>query len=341
MSSLTWANINIEIKMDIERCETCRAHDDAQRKETLVPHELHMRPWSKVGCDLFTYKQKEYLVIVDYFSNFIEVEGLDSTNSRSVIKILRQQFARYWIPEEVVSDNGPQFSSYEFKEFALKWEFKHVTSSPGYAQSNGKAEQAVKTCKRLLEKASGTGDVYLALLDFRNTPTQGINSSPAQRLMSRRTRTLMPVKKSLLKPKVISERTSEQLLKQKDRQKRYYDRNARDLPPLRTGDTVRIAPSQGHPEWRKGVIQADHGIRSYDVKVEGGPVYRRNRRDIRPSHHTPTREADPVEISDERRDAQCTDHQAEPARVPAETTPAPELRTRSGRLVTPPERLDL
>ena len=348
-----WPNMNSEIKLDIERCETCRAHDDAQSKETLQPHEVHMRPWCKVGCDLFTYKQKEFLVIVDYYSNFIEVESLDSTSSRSVIKKLRQQFARYGIPEIVISDNGPQFSSFEFKEFARKWEFKHITSSPGYPQSNGKAEQAVKTCKRLLERVSGTGDVYLALLDFRNTPTQGIDSSPAQRLMSRRTRTLMPVKDSLLNPKVVPEYTREQLLKQKERQKRYHDRSARDLPPLRAGDAVRIAPSQGHPEWRKGVVETDLGRRSYDVKVEGGAVYRRNRRDIRSSHHTPNEQVEPMEISCDRREdnpstekctdtengrKKCTDNETG---SPMEKTTSPEIRTRSGRVVVPPNRLDL
>ena len=79
----------------------------------------------------------------------------------------------------------------------------HVTSSLKYPQSNGKAEQAVKMAKRLLKRAwKFQSDPYLSLLDFRNTPTQGMNTSPAQRLMSRRTTTLLPTKESHLAPEV-------------------------------------------------------------------------------------------------------------------------------------------
>ena len=143
----------------------------------------------------------------------------------------------------------------------------------------------------------------------------------------------------MFNPKVVLGCTSEQLLRQKERQKIYYDRSARDLPPLREGEAVRIAPSQGHPEWRRGIVETDHGMRSYDVRVEGGPVYRRNRRDIRPSHHTPNEQFDPVEISSKRReDNFCPDNEAG---SPIEKNTSPEIRTRSGRVVVPPNRLNL
>lgn len=54
-------------------------------------------------------------------------------------------FARHGIPDEVMSDNGPQFASEEFKQFAQEWEFKHTTSSPGFPQSNGQSERATQT----------------------------------------------------------------------------------------------------------------------------------------------------------------------------------------------------
>lgn len=70
-----------------------------------------------------------------------------------IINKLKMHMARYGIPERVVSDNGPQYSSSEFQNFAAKYEFEHVTSSPRYPQSNGKAESALKTAKRIMEKA--------------------------------------------------------------------------------------------------------------------------------------------------------------------------------------------
>ena len=85
------------------------------------------------------------------------------------------------------------------KKFAREWGFEHVTSSRHYAQSNGNAENAVKTAKSLLKKAKLDGsDPLKVILEWRNTPTEGLESSPAQRLMSRRTRTLLSTQNSLL-----------------------------------------------------------------------------------------------------------------------------------------------
>lgn len=142
----------------------------------------------------------------------------------------------------MVSDNGPQFDSDEFRRFAREWEFEHVTSSPGHAQSNGLAESAVKTVKRLIRKAHEDGkDRWLALFDHRNTPTEGMRNSPVQRLMSRRTRTLLPAGETLLKPK-LAESVQEERNKVKRKQAFYYTRNAKNLLPLEKGDTVRLQP---------------------------------------------------------------------------------------------------
>lgn len=121
------------------------------------------------------------------------MDPLDHMTSREVIKRLRAQFARHGIPDLCMSDNGPQFASEEFANFARMWEFEHTTSSPHYPQSNGKAEQAVKVAKQILRKAKhAKSDPYLALLDYRNTPTQHVGTSPVMRLMGRRTKNTPP-----------------------------------------------------------------------------------------------------------------------------------------------------
>jgi len=120
--------------------------------------------------------------------------------------VLKEHFSRHGIPCTVVFYDGPQFSSQESHEFSLTWEFNHVTSSPHYPKLNGKAESSVKAVKEQLEKAERDGkDPWLALLDYRNNPTEGINASPAQRLLSRRTRALLPTASSLLRPKVCTQ----------------------------------------------------------------------------------------------------------------------------------------
>ncbi len=81
------------------------------------------------------------------------------------------------------------------EDFQKSYGFKHLTSSPRFPQSNGEAERAVQTVKNLLKKAQ---DPCKALLDYRSTPLEGIGFSPSQLLMSRRLKTTLPVKKSLL-----------------------------------------------------------------------------------------------------------------------------------------------
>ncbi|CAG2258099.1 unnamed protein product [Mytilus edulis] len=74
-----------------------------------------------------------------------------------------------------------------------QYEFTHTTSSPRFPQSNGKVENAIKTAKRLIVKShKDVKDPYLALLDWRNTSSEGLDSSPSQRMFGRRGRTLLP-----------------------------------------------------------------------------------------------------------------------------------------------------
>ena len=100
------------------------------RKSLFIPHDPLKRPWSHVAVDLFTFNNKEWLIIVDYWSDYFELNPLPATNASTVITSLKNQFARHGIPDTLYSDNGPQFSSREFQEFATDWQFDHQTSSP-------------------------------------------------------------------------------------------------------------------------------------------------------------------------------------------------------------------
>ena len=104
---------------------------------------------------------------MDYFLKFPEVITTSSTTSKSVTVALKTIFARHGIPQVVVSDNGPQYSSEEFRQFAKDYTVTHVMSSPNFPQSNGQAERGVKTVKNLLKDAR---DPFLSLLSYRSTP---------------------------------------------------------------------------------------------------------------------------------------------------------------------------
>ena len=143
-----------------------------------MPTPLPERPWQIIGSDLFTLKNTNYSLVVDYYSRYVEVITFrGSTSSKSVIAALKTMFARHGIPDELRSDNGPQYHSDEYAQFASDWGFRHTTSSPRYPQ----AEQAVRTVKDILRKEN---DPAKALLAYRYTPLAS-GYSPAQLLMGR------------------------------------------------------------------------------------------------------------------------------------------------------------
>ena len=108
---------------------------------------------------------------VTTIQNYFEVDRLETKTAKGIAKIIHRKFSVHGIPNQLISDNMP-FSSQEFREFAASYEFEVITSSPGYPQSNGKAENAVKTAKSIMKKAKQAGrDSYLSLLDWRNTPS--------------------------------------------------------------------------------------------------------------------------------------------------------------------------
>ena len=144
---LYWPGMSQDIEEVVRSCSVCNLYSKSQCKEPLKPHEVPEGPWRKVGADLFSFGG----------------------------------------PNEVITDNGPQFRSKDFDAFVRSWSFTHTTSSPYFPQSNGIVERAVQDVKRILGKAKEDGsDPYLAMLNARNTPRDNIVGSPAQRLHSRR-----------------------------------------------------------------------------------------------------------------------------------------------------------
>ena len=155
---------------------------------------------------------------------------LHDLSSATTIKAMKSQVSHHGIPEKLRSDNRPQYSSREFAQFCKDYQIEHVTSSPHYAQSNGEAERAVQTVKRQWNKCK---DKHHALLDYRTTPLENCNMSPAQLLMSRRPRNKIPISHDLLKPQLYDIDKVRKQLDDKEKQHHYYDIKAgSDLPVL-------------------------------------------------------------------------------------------------------------
>jgi len=249
----------------------------------MISHGIPSRPWEKVDCDLFDFEDKHYLVCVDYYSDYFEVDRIFGKKGKEVISRIKSQFARHGIPDHLISDNGPPFSSREFGKFALAYEFEHLTSSPRYPQSNAKVEIAVKMAQNMKKKARLAGtNPNLSLLDYRNTPSKGLGSSPAQRLFGRRTKTLVPTSSRLLVPEAVHG-VPHNLKERRAKQAYYYDGVAKELDRLKPGDVVRVKLRPDSKEWTKAAVDKKVDIRSYQVCTEDGCIYRRNRRHLKPT----------------------------------------------------------
>ena len=118
------------------------------------------------------------------------MDQLHGKTGTAIIKKLNKHFVTHGTPNELPSGNGPPFNSAEFENFLRSSGTAHVTSSPGYPQSNGREENTVKTAKSLIKKVKATGaDYFLLLLSWRNTPTEELTTSPARRMFGQRMRT--------------------------------------------------------------------------------------------------------------------------------------------------------
>ena len=206
------------------------------------------------------------------------MDSLSSETCKSVIRILMAIFSRSGVPDTLVTDNEPCFDSSEFPKFEDQWNFQHVTSIPRYPQSNGKAENAVRTVKRLFTKCRAAGvSEFQALLDWRNTPSEGIDSSPANVFWATAAKTLLPTLGNLLAPDFTSTNEANKVRDRKERQRRYYNRGKRALSIVKPGETVWVRSNDG--TWKQAKSLSEVAPRSYDVQIDGA-VLRRNRKDI-------------------------------------------------------------
>ena len=126
-----------------------------------------------------------------------------------------------------MSDNGPQYSSEQFAEFANQYGFSHITSSPKYPQYNGAAERAVRTINDIMKwNKIQNGDKYMVMLAYRSTPLEN-GLSPAELLMGRQLRTTVPVIPQQLKPNLVNH--SRLLQREKTNKERNRDRTSTNV----------------------------------------------------------------------------------------------------------------
>ena len=254
-TAVWWPGVTQQLEQMIINCPECSKLSTHPR-QPLLTTPLPRYPWEKVATDLFELKGITYLLVIDYFSRYIEVQSLTSTTSASIIRSLKSIFARHGLPTTMMSDNGPQYSSQEFSSFAKEYQFEHVTSSPHYFQANGLAERAMQTIKGLLQEST---EPYLAPLAYRSTPLPWCGFGPAQLLMGHNIRPTIPQVPQCFEPEwsyLPEFRGKDALEKRKQKVNFNLQHCARQLPPL---EPDRLCGSEPMVKWTLDYPKIIHG----------------------------------------------------------------------------------
>ena len=142
-NSVWWIGINKYIDNMVRNFSTCQIYGPMSREPLEIIHTpIHVL--EIVGTDLYTHKRRKYIIVVDYYSRYFETMLLRSEKSIDIINALKSIFARHSIPENVVSDNGSQYISQEFKEFQHKYRFHAIKYPTNYPQGNSVVERSIK-----------------------------------------------------------------------------------------------------------------------------------------------------------------------------------------------------
>ena len=232
--------IDKQAELMISGCLPCQTTVDTSKPTPLNPSPLPKSPWTEVSMDFCgPLTSNEYLmVIIDDYSRFPEVEVISSTSAKSVIPQVDKIFSRFGIPEIVRTDNGPPFSSQEFRDFATNMGFKHRRITPLYPQANGEAERFMQPLMKAVKCATVEGRswkqaMYTFLRNYRNTPHSTLGKSPASIMFGRPIRTTLPVLMSYNPDKELAGKD----YKAKQRMKDEYDKRAKE-PLIEIGDKV-------------------------------------------------------------------------------------------------------
>ncbi|UYV76924.1 K02A2.6-like [Cordylochernes scorpioides] len=301
--SLFWPRMSIDIAEKVKNCEICQKHQKSKIRQPLKPFPVPDYPWQTVSLDIFYIQKKPHLLVVDRYSGYPEVFTLDPPTASNVKNKLRETFARFGIPETMMSDNGPPFRSEIMTDFCIRWGIKQLFSSPHLHRSNGLAER-----NTLIKCRDERSDPYLAILAYRNTPKNDL-PSPAQLCLSRSLRCQIPRITPLYRPYQTNWRSIENAKrKRQSSMKEQYDRNSKSYPKVNVGED---AWCQIHPRetWTPVKISAQaDSPQSFEVVTPSGNRLIRNQQFIRPrdgGYEKGQLSSEPITASPEAQHPQC------------------------------------
>ncbi|XP_045445754.1 uncharacterized protein K02A2.6-like [Melitaea cinxia] len=260
-SCFWWPNISNDIKDITSNCEGCIQNRNLPPLKHLHNWEWPNEPWKRLHADFAgPFRGHMWLIVMDAHSKWPEVAKMKLTTSSATIKCLRSMFARFGLPEQFVTDNGPQWTSAEFITFCKNNNIRHICTAPYHPASNGLAERGVQTFKKaMLAQTFNNKDlnhsVQQWLLAYRSAPHATTGRAPCELMLGRPLRTRL----SLIKKDVTIPRRS------------VCNKPVKQYLP---GDKVLVASYDKSRKWLEGIIDRPVGNVMYDVNTDRGILTR-------------------------------------------------------------------
>ena len=267
-----WHRLDKSIEELAKSCTACQAIQVSTAVAPLHPWVWPDAPWKRLHVDFAgPFMGKMFFIIIDAHSKWPEVITMSATTAKHTIDALRSVFAHFGLPEQLVSDNGPQFTSEEFAQFMRDCGTKHIRCSPYHPSSNGLAERFVQTFKRAMR--AGEKDepsIHRRLSDFlfsyRSTPHATTAITPSELFLKRQLRTQF----DLLKPSTKGAVEARQAA-----QKANHDQHSR-FRSFAIGTSVMVKDFRHSQQWIPGTIVQNLGPLTYQVDVGDGQLLKRH-----------------------------------------------------------------
>ena len=267
-SYMWWNGLDQEIEKQAKSCKPCQEHKPNPPAAPLHIWQWPTTPMKRIHIDFAgPFQGKMFFIMVDAHSKWPEVIIMSSTTSEKTIEALSSFFTRYGLPEQIVSDNGPQFTSVEFNNFMKQHGIKHIKSAPYHLSTNGLAERFVQTFKNAIRASEHDGFSLIGRLNtflgkYRATPHATTGSTPSELFLQQRVRT----KLDLLKPEIEITVQNKQL-----QQKKNHDKHSK-LRTFEEGQSVLARGCLSSKKWMSGEIVSVLGPAMFKVKPTNGNV---------------------------------------------------------------------
>lgn len=277
-----WYGMDNDIEAIVSSCGQCLMNGKSPEKSELIPWEIPGQVWDRIHVDYMgPFYGYHWLVVIDAKSKWPEVFRGNSATTSFTIKSLDECFARFGLPNKLVSDNGTCFTSSEFKKYLKFLGIYHALTAPGHPASNGLAENTVKTVKAGMKKELGgveTRKVSKELLDevlqtvlmnMRNTPHCTTGETPAKMMIGR---DLPDLLSRMIPRRAMTEMKENWSVQQKAVKRQVKNYRGRRKIKFDKGEAVLVRDfsDPNKKRWMKATVVEVIGERHYWCLVKGG-----------------------------------------------------------------------